>query len=122
MYQIAITIGFAMCFIHGILLLLVFWPVYFVIVDRDSGVIDSLRLAYEVTDGNYFPVLVLFLAGIGCQLLGALPAVCVWFLTESPLLAIVVGAAGLLLTTPFWLLLWPVTYCGISGQLAAEPA
>lgn len=122
LYQIAVTIGFAMCFIPGIVLLLMFWPVYFVIVDRDSGVIDSLQLAHEVTTGNYFAVFVLFLAGIGCQILGVLPGFSVWFLTESPYLAIVAGCVGLALTIPFWMILWPVTYCGMSGQLAAQPA
>lgn len=118
----AITVGYLMCVIPGALLLLLFWPVFYVIVDRDAGMIDSLRLAYETTIGNYFPVLALFLAGVGCQLLGAFPGICLWFLFKSEPLATVGSCAGLLFSVPFWMILWPVAYCGMSGQVAAQPA
>lgn|GEM_PF-770996 len=118
----AVSIGSFMCLVPGVLLLLVFWPVYYVMVDRDAGMIDSLRLASEATSGNYLQVLVLFVAGIGCLLLGNIPGICLWFLFKSQGLAIIGSCAGSLFSVPLWMLLWPVAYCGISGQLAAHSA
>jgi len=79
---------------------LMFWPFLYVIVDRNEGVIDSLRIAQETTSGTYGVVFILFLAGAGIQILGVFPGLCI----------------GLLFTTPFWMLMWAVTYCVISGK------
>jgi len=102
LFQLMLTIGFVFLIIPGIILSLMFWPFYYVIVDRDAGVIDALTRAREVTQGNYLVVVALFLAGMGITLLGIFPGC----------------GIGLLFTAPLSLLLWAVAYCGMSGQLA----
>ena len=104
LFQIMIGLGFLFLIIPGIILALMFWPLFYVIVDRDTGVIESLRLAHELTTGNYLAAFVLFLAGMGIQLLGVFPGMCV----------------GWLFTSGLWMVLWAVAYCGMNGQLPLQ--
>jgi uncharacterized membrane protein/phage FluMu protein Com len=100
LFQLMIGFGFLLLIVPGIILSFMFWPFLYVIVDRDEGIIDSLRLAQEATSGTYMVVFLLFLAGLVIMLLGIFPGMCI----------------GLLFTIPFWMLLWAVTYCVISGK------
>ena len=104
LFQIMIGLGFLFLIIPGIILSLMFWPVFYVIVDRNTGVIESLRQAHEVTTGNYLAVFVLYLAGMGILLLGIFPGLCI----------------GMLFTAPLFSLLWAVAYCGMNGQLPLQ--
>jgi uncharacterized membrane protein len=104
LFQIMIGFGFLLLIVPGVILLLMFWPFLYVIVDRDEGIIDSLRIAQETTSGTYGVVFILYLAGAGIQILGIFPGLCI----------------GLLFTIPFWMLLWAVTYCVISGHAVAK--
>lgn len=103
LFQIMIGIGFVLLIIPGIILVLMFWPIYYVIVDRDTGVIESLRLAQELTSGNYMAVFVLFLASLGIGLLGILGC-----------------GVGLLFAIPLVELLFAVAYCGMNGQAPVQ--
>jgi phage FluMu protein Com len=102
LFNLMVAVGFVLLIVPGIILALMFWPIYFVIVDRDTGVFESLRLASELTTGNYLAAFVLFLAVFGLQLLGIFPGLCI----------------GLLFTAPLGELLWAVAYLGMNGQLA----
>lgn len=104
LFEIVLVIAFVLLIVPCVILSLMFWPVYFVIVDRDTGVIESLRLAHEITTGNYMAAFVLFLAGMGIMLLGIFPGLCI----------------GLLFAAPLWSLLWAVAYCGMNGQLPLQ--
>jgi uncharacterized membrane protein/DNA-directed RNA polymerase subunit M/transcription elongation factor TFIIS len=106
LFQLMMGIGFLLLIIPGIILALMFWPLFYIIVDRDTGVIDALSRAREVTQGNYLVVFLLFLAGMGITLLGIFPGC----------------GFGLLFTIPLSLLLWAVTYCAMSGQLPPRRA
>jgi hypothetical protein len=101
LFQLMLSFGLLLLIIPGIILALMFWPFLYVIVDRDEGIIDSLRIAQEITSGTYTVVFVLFMAGVGLQILGVFPGMCI----------------GLLFTFPFWMLLWAVTYCVITGNI-----
>lgn len=101
LFQILIILGLLLLIIPGIILLLMFWPVYYVIVDRDTGVFESLRLASELTTGNYLAAFLLFLVGFGIILLGFV-AFCIGWIFAYPMVE----------------LLWAVAYCGMNGQLA----
>ena len=103
LFQIALGFGLLFLLVPGIILALMFWPVYYVLVDRDTGVIESFRLASEITTGNYMAAFILFLASIGLQLLGIL-ALCV----------------GWIFTLPLGELLFAVAYCGMNGQLPVQ--
>jgi hypothetical protein len=130
LFQIMIVVGFVMLFIPGVILALMFWPFFYVMVDRERGIIESLRLAYEVTTGNFLAVTVVFLAGMGIQILGLLPGLVVGLLAHLagmgiPLSLMIGGLlvlVGMLFTIPFWASLWATAYCGISGQLPVERA
>jgi predicted RNA-binding Zn-ribbon protein involved in translation (DUF1610 family) len=104
LFQIALVLGYLFLIVPGIILSLMFWPVYYVIVDRDTGVIESLRLASEITTGNYMAAFILSLASMGLALLG-MAALCV----------------GWIFTIPLAELLFAVAYCGMNGQLPALP-
>ncbi len=106
LFQFMMGIGFLLLIIPGIVLALMFWPLFYVIIDRDTGVIDALSRAREVTQGNYLVVVLLFLAGMGIILLGVFPGC----------------GFGLLFTIPLSLLLWAVAYCAMSGQLLPRRA
>jgi uncharacterized membrane protein len=49
---LAVMAGFAMLIVPGVILALMFSQFLNVMVDRQVGVIDSLRLSMRVTDGN----------------------------------------------------------------------
>jgi uncharacterized membrane protein len=74
------------------------------IVDRNAGVIDSLRLSKQLTDGNKVTLFVISLLGFLLMMAGVL-ALCVG--------ALVAGA--------FLTLLRPVVYLLLSGQPTASP-
>lgn len=101
LFTIALYVGLILLIVPGIIFALMFWPFMYVIVDRDVGVIESLRQSRELTSGYYLVPFVLFLAAMGVILAGFI-AVCV----------------GLIFAIPFAAVIWPVAYCGMVGQLA----
>ncbi len=102
-----LMIGFGLIFliVPGIILALMFWPMTYVIVDRNVGVLDALQQSREATSGNYMAVFVLALASFGINLLGLLAC-----------------GIGLLFSIPLGTLLLAVAYCGMTGQLADRQA
>ena len=88
-------------FIFFVVLFQWFWPSYYLVVDRRTKVIESLRLAKEITKGNNGNTCYVFLVGLGINLLGAIPC-----------------GVGLLFTVPLVSLLWGSAYLMISGQVA----
>ncbi len=99
----ALMLGLLLLIVPGIFLFLVFWPFYWLIVDRDAGVFDSFRLAQEISKGNKATVFVLAFVAIALTILSALPC-----------------GLGLLFTIPFFGLMWPVIYLAMSGQATAD--
>lgn len=104
LFTIMLYVGLLLLIVPGIIVALMFWPFLYVIVDRNVGVIESLRQSRELTTGNYLAPFVLFLAGMGIGLAGLL-ALCI----------------GLFPAIPFVALIFAVAYCGMSGQLATAP-
>ena len=78
-----------------------FWPSYYLVVDKRTSVIESLRLAKEITKGNNGNTCYVFLFGLGIFILGAIPC-----------------GNGLLLAIPLSSLLWGSAYLMYSGQIA----
>ncbi len=62
--------GFAMCFVPYVFVLLIFWPYSFVIVDQNTGIIESFQRSRELTRDNLMAIFLLTLAIIGINLLG----------------------------------------------------
>jgi len=97
------TVGFMMLVVPGVFVMLIFWPYFFVIIDRDVGIVESFRVSAELTSGNYLAGLLLGLVWTGCWF-GGLAACCV----------------GLIFTYPLALLALTVAYCRMSGQVVAK--
>jgi uncharacterized membrane protein len=103
--MIGITLGIALCVIPAIILLLMFWPCYYLVVDNKSRVLDSFSSASTITQGNRGTTFVLWLASLGIMLVGVL-AFCIGLLFAAPLVSV----------------MWASAYLMMSGQLAAQPA
>ncbi|HEY3963995.1 MAG TPA: hypothetical protein VGM05_05515 [Planctomycetaceae bacterium] len=99
--NLMIFFGLIFLIVPGVILALMFWPMTYVIADRNVGVLDALQQAKEATSGNYMAVFVLALASFGITLLGLLAC-----------------GIGLLFSAPLTTLLLAVAYCGMTGQLA----
>ncbi len=94
---IAIVVGFLACIVPGILLLLFFWPFYWLIIDRKAGAIESFGMAYQFGKANAGTTFVLWLASFGIMLLGVL-ACLVGILFAAPLVSVIWGAAYLMMS------------------------
>src|SRR5438477_94252 len=73
MWLIAVVlmmVGFLLLIVPGVLLLLAFWPAYYLIVDGRAGVIESFSVARRITEGNWGSAFVLYIMSIGISLLG----------------------------------------------------
>lgn len=75
---------------------------YYLIVDRNAGVMDALRISLDVTRGNEGLVFLIGFLTLPINLLGALAC-----------------GVGLLFTVPFTILLMVVMYLALTGQSAA---
>jgi len=84
-----------------IILALMFWPFYYLIVDRKAGIIESFSLARTVANNNWGTAFVLWLLGLGIMLLGCLAA-CIGIIFAMPLISV----------------MWATAYLMMSGQLA----
>jgi hypothetical protein len=87
--------------IFSVVLFQWFWPSYYLVVDRRVSVIESFRLAKQITKGNNGNTCYVVLVWIGLFFLGLL-----------------LCGIGLLLTCPLMSLLWGSAYLMISGQIA----
>jgi hypothetical protein len=104
MAGVAVTIGFALCVIPGILLALFFWPFYYLIVDQKAGVIESFSLARSIAQPNAMTTLLLALCSSAAMIIGVI-ALCV----------------GVIFAIPFISAIWGTAYLMMSGQLAQQP-
>jgi hypothetical protein len=113
-----------------IVLQLMFAFYQFLIVDRNAGILESLRYSVWLTSGNKRTMFVCFLA-VGLVIVGLVGTGAVLMtLTAAvggPLVAIAAvflmatgGAVVFLLTVPFGWLLWSVMYLAASGQPTAD--
>jgi uncharacterized membrane protein len=96
--------GFLLCVIPGIILVLMFWPLYYLVIDGKTGVLESFSVASTITQGNKGTTFVLWLASLGIMIVGVL-ALCVGVLFAAPLVSVV----------------WATAYLMMSGQLSTQP-
>src|SRR5436190_5867596 len=101
---LAIAVGFLLLIVPGVLMILAFWPYYYVIVDRKAGVIESFSVASRITHGNWGSSFVLWLMSVGIILMGCM-ALCVGVLFAAPLVS----------------MMFAVGYLMMSGQLPQHP-
>jgi uncharacterized membrane protein/DNA-directed RNA polymerase subunit M/transcription elongation factor TFIIS len=85
-----------------LVLLLLFWPCVYVIVDRDAGVTQAFSAARTLASMNYGPTILLGLVFVLLSFVGVV-ACCV----------------GWIFTFPLAMLMFGVAYCAMSGQAVA---
>jgi hypothetical protein len=102
--------GLILLIIPFFILLFMFWPAYYLVVDRRTPVMQSFGLATEVSRGNTLNTLLLTLSSMGISLLGILAC-----------------GVGILFAQPLAMALFGSGYLMMSGQLdtrtgsSAEP-
>ncbi len=102
LFSLMIVVGFVACIIPGIILVLMFWPYVYVLVDRDSRGIGCLAESKDITQGTWLPLFLIYLVSAVINFLGVCAA-CV----------------GLLFTIPWTQLMLSVAYCRMTGQQTA---
>ena len=93
LYMIMTTVGFILLIVPGIILLLRFGMYQSAIVDRNMGIIESLKYSWELTKGNGLNLFVIMLFTILIVLAG-----CIAMLV------------GMLFAFPMMFLMWIVAY------------
>lgn len=89
----------AILVIVGAYVLLMFWPVYYLIIDRGMGIQAALALASQLTSGRALTSVAIWLIGIAIMLIGFL-ACCL----------------GMFVAAPFSGVLWAMYYLRLSGE------
>ncbi len=100
---IALTLGFLLLLLPGILLLLYLWPSYFLIVDNHADVLDSLAMAKDICTPNVLTTFLLGLTSIGILIAGLL-----------------ICGVGIIPASGFVSVLWAVSYLAMSGQVSLK--
>ena len=104
LFGLMIMAGTFLCIVPGIILALMFWPFYFLIVDRNVGVFDAFGLARDFTAGNKATVLLIWLVSLLLFIASLIPC-----------------GLGLLVSIPYFALMYPVIYLTMTGQPTAGP-
>jgi len=97
---VAVFAGLALCVVPAILLLLAFWPCYYLVVEERASVFDSFSLAYQLTEGNRLTTFLLGLLSFAVMLIGFF-ALCIGIIFAAPLVTVV----------------WATAYLMMSGQI-----
>jgi uncharacterized membrane protein/phage FluMu protein Com len=92
------TAGLFLCLVGSFVIVLLFGPYLFVLIDRDVGAVESLSGAYRITSNNLLQLFVIWLAVFGMSLLGSLTC----------------GLATIVIA-PFIMLIQAVAYLEMSG-------
>ncbi|MCE9525061.1 MAG: hypothetical protein K8R36_03290 [Planctomycetales bacterium] len=102
---LGVGFGLLLLIVPGVILALMWWPSYYLLVEKKAGVFESFSLAARISQGNWGNAFLLWLLSIGIMLLGCL-AICIGLLFAAPLVA----------------LLWGTAYLMMSGQLPQQPS
>jgi len=95
-------VGLVLFVIPGIIVALMFSQFYLLILDRNVGVIESLELSKDVTEGNKLTLFLINLVAVVLMFVAMIPC-----------------GLGLIVAVPFFALLMPVTYLMMTGQPTA---
>lgn len=102
-FNVLVIGGSLLCYVPGVLLMLMLWPYAFVVVDENRRGLKSLRRAKELMAGNWGPVFVLMLV-LGLVCYGA---------------ANICPIAGLF-AYPWMMVMTATIYCRLTEQRTAE--
>ncbi|MHB0960617.1 MAG: hypothetical protein ACYC6N_13145 [Pirellulaceae bacterium] len=97
LFGLAVGAGALLCIVPGIVVLLLWWPCYFLVIDQKSTVMESFGVAREITANNVGTTVLLWLVSLGIGLLGLL-ACCVGVIVAGPLTAMLFSVAYLMMS------------------------
>jgi phage FluMu protein Com len=100
----AVIVGSILLIVPGIIISLMWSQATLVLIDRRTGVLDSLRYSARATSGNK---LTLFAIGLAASVIGLVSTVCT------------IGV-GLFFVYPYMALLLAVSYLAMTGQTTAD--
>ncbi|MHB8973043.1 MAG: hypothetical protein ACYC3X_06995 [Pirellulaceae bacterium] len=72
LFGLVVATGYLLCIVPGIIAMLVWWPCYFLVIDRQTTVMESFGLAGEITANNIGTTFLLWIVSVGISLLGLL--------------------------------------------------
>jgi hypothetical protein len=104
LFGLAVGLGMLLLIVPGIILALMLWPTYWLVLDGKAGVIESFSLASTITKNNWGTGFLLALLQMAIGIVGML-ALCI----------------GIIFAAPLAMMLWPVAYLMMSGQLSTYP-
>jgi hypothetical protein len=100
---VIVLVGLLACVVPGVVLSLMFSQFYYLILDRNVPVLESLSQSRELTNGNKMTLFLIWLVATGLTVLACIPC----FL-------------GLIVVVPYLTLMVPVIYLAITGQPTAD--
>jgi uncharacterized membrane protein len=101
---VAIGVGAFAGAVVSVVLALRMSQFYYLIIDRDAGILESLQASAEITRGKAAMLFVIYLLNGAINIAGMLAC-----------------GVGLIFTLPFGVLLLIVTYLALTGQPTADP-
>jgi len=104
LFGLAYFAGVLLCVVPGVIFALMFSQFYYLILDRNVGVMESLNISRDIMNGNKMTLFLIGLIGVVAGLA----------------LVVVTCGLGLLAVGPFFSLLAAVTYLAITGQPTAD--
>jgi len=95
--------GLLLLIVPGIIFALMFSQFFYLIIDRNVGIIESLELSKQITHGNKLMIFVLWLLAVGLSIAG-------FFMC----------CIGVVFTLPLASLMYAVAYLAMTGQPTGE--
>ncbi len=97
LYALAVGFGLLLCIVPGIIIAMLWWPCYYLVLDRKTTVLESFEMARMIMRGNMGTVILVWLLGAGIGLVGFM-ACCVGLVAAVPLVAIMKTTAYLMMS------------------------
>lgn len=72
LYSVMIVVGLVLLVVPGVFVAIAFMPCMFLVLDDDLGVLDTLRRAWEMTEGYRGRIFIVAVAVVGINVLGLL--------------------------------------------------
>ena len=101
---LAVMIGYVLLIVPGVIVALSLWSFQYFIVDQNSGIMESVQLAWKYASGNRLQIFLMGLIFFGLMLLGALAC-----------------GIGLIVVMPLGVLMMAVAYLQMTNQRIAVP-
>ncbi len=105
LFGLAVAGGFIMLIIPGIIVLLMWWPCYYLVVEDKATVTESFGVARSITEYNMGTTFLCWIVGFGISMLGC----CACYV-------------GLLFAAPLVNMMMTTAYLMMSGQLPLQPS